>query len=79
MAPFGNELLIRLTLRSFCILTVCSFSYFPFWICGRVAEVPGHCILVIRLNDGYITVVFVPGSLLRSKKKKKWQTRIRSR
>ena len=29
--PFGKELLIRLTTCSLFILTICSFSYFPFW------------------------------------------------
>ena len=29
--PFGKELLIPLTICSFCILTICHFSYFPFW------------------------------------------------
>ena len=28
---FGKELLTRLTIYSLCILTICSFSYFPFW------------------------------------------------
>ena len=28
--PFGKSLLIRLTIFSPCILTICSFSYFPF-------------------------------------------------
>ena len=29
--PFVKELLSRLTISSFCILTICKFSYFPFW------------------------------------------------
>ena len=29
--PFGKELLIRLTICYFCILTICSVCYFPFW------------------------------------------------
>ena len=32
--PFGKELLTRLTICSFCILTICNLSYFPFWVCG---------------------------------------------
>ena len=28
---FGKELLPRLTLCSLCNLTLCNFSYFPFW------------------------------------------------
>ena len=28
---FGKELLPRLTICSLCILTICNFSYFPFW------------------------------------------------
>ena len=30
--PFGKKLLIRLTICSFCVLTICKFSYFPFWV-----------------------------------------------
>ena len=29
--PLGKELPTRLTTCSLCILTVCNFSYFPFW------------------------------------------------
>ena len=29
--PFGKELPTRLTIFSLCILTICNFSYFPFW------------------------------------------------
>ena len=29
---FGKELLTRLTICSLCILTICNFSYFPFWL-----------------------------------------------
>ena len=29
--PFGKELLTWLTICSLCILTICNFSYFPFW------------------------------------------------
>ena len=29
--PFGKELLTRLTICSLCILTICYFSYFPFY------------------------------------------------
>ena len=28
---FGKELHTRLTMCSLCILTICNFSYFPFW------------------------------------------------
>ena len=31
---FGKELLPRLTICSLCILTLCHFSYFPFWFWG---------------------------------------------
>ena len=31
---FGKELLTRLTICSLCILTICKFSYFPFWFLG---------------------------------------------
>ena len=30
-SPFGKQLLIRLTICSLCILTICYISYFPFW------------------------------------------------
>ena len=29
--PFGKELLTRLTICSLCMLTICNFSYVPFW------------------------------------------------
>ena len=49
-SPFGKELSTRLTICSLCILTVCNFSYFPFWFEGGIlvliATVAGHCILV---------------------------------
>ena len=32
--PFGKYLLTRLTICSLCILTICNFSYFPFWFWG---------------------------------------------
>ena len=32
--PFGKQLLTQLTIFSLCILTLCSFSYFPFWSLG---------------------------------------------
>ena len=45
--PFVKELLTRLTICSFCILTICNLSYFPF--CFRVSDlivsVPGLCML----------------------------------
>ena len=31
---FGEELLTRLTICSLCILTICNFSYLPFWFLG---------------------------------------------
>ena len=30
--PFGKELLTRLTVCSLCILNICNFSYFQFWL-----------------------------------------------
>ena len=30
--PFRKEPLTRLTIYSLCILTICYFSYFPFWV-----------------------------------------------
>ena len=29
--PFEKEMLTRRTIYSLCILTICNFSYFPFW------------------------------------------------
>ena len=29
--PFGKKLLTRLIICSLCIMTICNFSYFPFW------------------------------------------------
>ena len=45
--PFGKELFTRLTICSLCILTICNFSYFPFfgfvdWIWVLIASVPLH-------------------------------------
>ena len=46
---FGKELLIRLTMCSLFIWTICNFSYFPFWFGVWVwflfASVPGLCVL----------------------------------
>ena len=46
--PFVKKLLIRLTICSFCIFTICNFSYFPLgfesWICALIASVPDLCI-----------------------------------
>ena len=33
--PFGKELLTRLTIYCLPSLTICNFSYFPFWFLGR--------------------------------------------
>ena len=33
--PSGKKLPTRLTICSLCILTICYFSYFPFWFLGR--------------------------------------------
>ena len=47
---FGKELLTRLTICSFCILTICNFSFSRFGvegcIWGLIASVPGLCILL---------------------------------
>ena len=32
--PFGKWLLVRLTICSLCVLTICNSSYFPFWFRG---------------------------------------------
>ena len=29
--PFWKQMLTRLTICSFCALTICNFNYFPFW------------------------------------------------
>ena len=34
LRPFGKVLLIRFTIFSLCILTICKFSHFPFWFRG---------------------------------------------
>ena len=34
-SPFGKKLPTWLTICSLCILTICDFSYFPFWFFGR--------------------------------------------
>ena len=48
--PFGKLLLNRMTICSLCDLTICNFSYFPFWFWGwiwvLIASVPGLCILL---------------------------------
>ena len=45
--PFGKELLIRLSICSLCILTICYFSFgFEGWIWVLIASVTGLCILV---------------------------------
>ena len=36
LSPFGKELLTRLTIFSLCILTICNFSNFPFWLLGWI-------------------------------------------
>ena len=50
--PFGKELLTRLTVYSLCIISICSFSYFPIWFEGRlwvvIALVPDHCLRFTR-------------------------------
>ena len=33
--PFGKELHTWLTVCSLCIVYICNFSYFPFWISRR--------------------------------------------
>ena len=46
--PFGKSLLTRLNICSLFILTICNFSYFPFWFEGwiwvLIASFPGLCI-----------------------------------
>ena len=44
---FWKELLTRLTTCSLCILTICNFSYFPFFEgdLGSDCFSSGHCIL----------------------------------
>ena len=33
--PFGKGPLICLTIFSLCIMSICNFSYFPFWFLGQ--------------------------------------------
>ena len=44
--PFGKKLFTRLTICSFCSLTFCNISYFPFgiegWIWVLIASVTDH-------------------------------------
>ena len=52
--PFGKELLTRLTIYSLCSLTICNFSYFPFWfflgwILVLIASVPDISVLVLQV------------------------------
>ena len=56
----GKKLLIRLTICSFCILTICNFSYFPLgfegWICALIASVPVLCIpfrILLKITYAY--------------------------
>ena len=36
MKTFWKELLIQLTVCSFCIMSICNFGYFPCWLRGQV-------------------------------------------
>ena len=49
-SSFGKELLTRLTTCSLCTLTICYFSYFPFWfeswIWVLIVSFPDHCLLL---------------------------------
>ena len=58
VSPFGKELLTRMIISSFCILTHCNFGYFPFgfegWNWFRIASVPGLCIrftFIVEFKD----------------------------
>ena len=66
---FGRELLIRLTICSLCISTICYFSYFPFgfegWIWVLIASVPGLC---IRFTNIFLLVLGISGNILRDQK-----------
>ena len=33
--PFEKELPTRLAVGSYCVLSICNFSFSPFWFCGR--------------------------------------------
>ena len=35
LPPFGIELLTRLTIRSFCYMSICGLTYFSFWFRGK--------------------------------------------
>ena len=54
--PFGKELLTRLTICSFCILTISNFSCFEGWMWVLIASVPGLCILFTCLIIIYLKV-----------------------
>ena len=36
--PFGNKLLIRVTICFLCIMIICNFSCFPYWLLGQDLE-----------------------------------------
>ena len=35
MKTFWKELLIRITVCCFCIMSICNFGYFPVWLRGQ--------------------------------------------
>ena len=48
--PFWKELFTQFSICSLCIVTICNFSYLPFWFLGGnrslIALVPGYSLLV---------------------------------
>ena len=69
--PFGEELLIRLTLRSLCIMSICYCVVSPHFgfECGTVAlmaPVPGHCayLYIITFARMFLCCVIVFASKL---------------
>ena len=49
--PFGKELLTRLAICSLCILTICNFSYSPFWDIGL--DLASDCFSTWSLHSFY--------------------------
>ena len=54
VSPSGKELFTRLTIWSPCDLSICNFSYFPFWFrgldIGLILSVPAYCLSIFFLR-----------------------------
>ena len=57
--PFWKQLLSKLTICSLCIMSSCCFiSHFCFKdrIVVMIVSIPGHCLLLILVNNNCLTV-----------------------